>query len=54
VAQKITVESKEEVWLDVDGEPLGILPIEMEILPQSLNVLFNNFPKPVMPQMGKL
>jgi len=35
----LVAESTDEVWLDVDGEPLGTLPAEFRILPGALRVL---------------
>jgi diacylglycerol kinase (ATP) len=38
-ARTLVAESSDEVWLDVDGEPLGTLPAEFRILPRALNVV---------------
>jgi len=35
----ITATSPEEVLIDVDGEPLGRLPVSIEVLPRALRVL---------------
>ena len=39
-ASRLQAESAEEVRIEIDGEPLGTLPLEVEVLPQRLNVLF--------------
>lgn len=38
-ARTLVAESSEAVWLDVDGEPLGTLPVKFRIIPQALKVL---------------
>lgn len=38
-ARRLVARSEEPTWIEVDGEPLGRLPIEIEVLPQRLNVL---------------
>ena len=38
----ITVDSKEDVYLQLDGELLGTCPITFEIVPNSLKVLVSN------------
>ena len=39
-AQKIEVQSRENVWIDLDGESPGKLNSVFEILPKSLNIQF--------------
>ena len=36
---RLVARAEEPTWIEVDGEPLGRLPIEIEVLPQRLNVL---------------
>jgi len=38
-ARRLVARAEEPTWIEVDGEPLGRLPIEIEVLPQRLNVL---------------
>jgi YegS/Rv2252/BmrU family lipid kinase len=38
-ARSLKAESSDQVWLDVDGEPLGTLPCSFEIVPKALNVV---------------
>jgi|YNPNPStandDraft_1061719.scaffolds.fasta_scaffold00318_26 diacylglycerol kinase (ATP) len=49
-AGSVAAESRDEVWLDVDGEPLGTLPVKLHILPGALKVLVGpGFRSPVSP-----
>jgi YegS/Rv2252/BmrU family lipid kinase len=36
--KRVQLESVHEVWLEADGEPVGLLPIEVELLPSSLTL----------------
>jgi diacylglycerol kinase (ATP) len=38
-ARRIAARSSEPTWIEVDGEPLGRLPIEVEVLPRRLQVI---------------
>jgi diacylglycerol kinase (ATP) len=38
-ARLVHARSPEPVWIEVDGEPLGRLPVEIEIVPQALPLL---------------
>jgi YegS/Rv2252/BmrU family lipid kinase len=38
-ASRLVAESDEAVWIEVDGEPLGRLPLEITLLPRRLRVL---------------
>lgn len=38
-AQRVTATSTEQTLIEVDGEPLGSLPLEIKILPKCLNVM---------------
>ena len=38
-AQRLVARSEQPTWVEVDGEPLGRLPLTLEVLPQSLAVL---------------
>lgn len=40
-ARRIVARSKQPTWVEVDGEPLGCLPLTIEVLPQRLPVLLN-------------
>jgi diacylglycerol kinase (ATP) len=40
-ARRIVAWSKERTWVEVDGEPLGRLPLTIEVLPQRLPVLLS-------------
>ena len=37
--RRLAARSTEPTWIEVDGEPLGRLPIEIEVLPQRLRIL---------------
>ena len=39
VGRSIEAESSDEVWIDIDGEPLGTLPLRCEILPAAVEFL---------------
>jgi len=41
-AQRITLESEEEVFIDMDGELVGRLPVGFELLPKKINILGTN------------
>jgi YegS/Rv2252/BmrU family lipid kinase len=44
--RSLVAESPDEVWLDVDGEPLGTLPVEFRVLPGALRILVGpEFPR---------
>jgi YegS/Rv2252/BmrU family lipid kinase len=38
-ARRLVARAEEPTWIEVDGEPVGRLPIEIAVLPQRLNVL---------------
>ncbi len=38
-AKRVVAKSHDEVWLDVDGEPLGTLPVELHVLPRAIRVI---------------
>lgn len=38
-AKRVVAESRDEVWLDVDGEPLGGLPVELRLLPRAIRIV---------------
>jgi YegS/Rv2252/BmrU family lipid kinase len=38
-AEKIVAEAAEPTWIEIDGEPLGKLPLEISVLPHVLQVL---------------
>ena len=38
-ARRVTAESAERVLIDVDGEPLGRLPVTVELLPAALDII---------------
>ena len=38
-ARRLVARSEEATWMEVDGEPLGRLPLEIVVLPQRLNLL---------------
>ena len=38
-ARRLTADSDDTVLIEIDGEPLGKLPLDVEVLPQRLNVL---------------
>ena len=38
-AQRITLESEEEVFIDMDGELVGRLPVRFELLPKKIKIL---------------
>lgn len=38
-AKRVVAQSHDEVWLDVDGEPLGTLPAELHMLPRAIKVI---------------
>jgi diacylglycerol kinase (ATP) len=37
-AKEIVLSSADEVWLEIDGEPMGKLPVRIEVLPGQLRV----------------
>jgi YegS/Rv2252/BmrU family lipid kinase len=37
-AHEVVLTSKSEVWLEIDGEPVGTLPVRIEVLPAQLRV----------------
>jgi len=39
-ARRIAARCPEPTWIEVDGEPLGRLPLEIEVLPAGLRVIF--------------
>lgn len=39
---RIEVASTEETWIEIDGEPLGRLPLAIKVLPRMLPVVMNN------------
>ena len=45
-APRVRAESKTEVPLELDGEPVGTLPFEIEVLPQALRFIFPPFRRP--------
>ena len=38
-ARRLNARAEQPTWIEVDGEPLGRLPVEIEVLPQCLTVL---------------
>lgn len=38
-AKTVALNTEEKVWIDADGEPVGLLPARFEILPEALSVL---------------
>ncbi|HXJ92708.1 MAG TPA: diacylglycerol kinase family protein [Terriglobia bacterium] len=40
-ARKLAARSEQPTWVEVDGEPLGRLPLTLEVLPQRLPVLLS-------------
>ena len=38
-AQRITLESEEEIFIDMDGELVGCLPVRFELLPKKIKIL---------------
>jgi diacylglycerol kinase (ATP) len=40
-ARRVTARAAQPTWVEVDGEPLGRLPLEIEMLPERLNVLLS-------------
>lgn len=38
-AREIVARSDETVWIEIDGEPLGKLPLEITVLPKALRVI---------------
>ncbi len=38
-AQTISLESEEEVLIDMDGELVGLLPVGFEVLPRKIEIL---------------
>jgi diacylglycerol kinase (ATP) len=40
-ARRLVARSKEPTWVEVDGEPLGRLPLTIEVLPQSLPIILS-------------
>jgi diacylglycerol kinase (ATP) len=45
-AKKVEADSDQRVLLDVDGEPLGALPVVIEIVPGVLPIIMDNQPDP--------
>lgn len=37
-AKEVVLSSADEVWLEIDGEPMGKLPVRIEVLPAQLRV----------------
>ncbi len=37
-AREVVLSSADEVWLEIDGEPMGKLPVRVEVLPAQLRV----------------
>jgi diacylglycerol kinase (ATP) len=37
-AHEVTLTSAGEVWLEIDGEPVGTLPVRIEVLPARLRL----------------
>lgn len=37
-AHEVSLSSEREVWLEIDGEPVGTLPVHIEVLPARLRV----------------
>jgi diacylglycerol kinase (ATP) len=40
-AQRLFARSEEPAWVEVDGEPLGCLPLAIEVLPQRLPIILS-------------
>jgi diacylglycerol kinase family enzyme len=38
-ARKVVARSRQETRIEVDGEPMGKLPVEIQILPRCLTIL---------------
>jgi diacylglycerol kinase family enzyme len=37
-AHEVSLNSDREVWLEIDGEPVGTLPVRIEVLPARLRL----------------
>jgi diacylglycerol kinase (ATP) len=37
--RRVELESAHEVWLEADGEPVGVLPASLELVPSALNIV---------------
>ena len=44
--ERVVAESEEEVRIELDGEPLGTLPLEITVAPEALTVLGPTEPRP--------
>jgi diacylglycerol kinase (ATP) len=41
----VLIDSDPPIQLETDGESLGHSPIEFQIIPKSINIIYNNFPE---------